>query len=656
MILSCRNVGKSFGAEEILTGVSFHIEENEKVAVVGDNGAGKTTLLRLLTGELTPDAGEVTVSGGATIGILKQNADEDSHRSVHEEVLYAREDLLKMEEDLRRMEEEMQGLSAENLEKHMDAYHRLSDVFAAKGGLVFRSEAVGVLKGLGFREEEFDRPMRELSGGEKTRVCLARLLVADIRILLLDEPTNHLDVEALSWLENFLQSYEGTVVLVSHDRYFMDKVATKVVEIAHHEAQVYFGNYSHYIKEKALRRESEERAYENERRRMKHEEEVIAKLKSFNREKSVKRAESREKMLDRMKENALSRPEEEENRMHLTITPHTESGKDVLTVTDAAKAFGEKTLFDGISFEIKRGERVALVGANGVGKTTLLKMICGLTEGDGGQIVPGANVFVGYYDQEHRQLNEDNTLFDEIGEAYPRLTQTQIRNHLAAFLFKEEDVFKKVANLSGGEKGRLALAKLMLSNANFLILDEPTNHLDIVSKEILEEALGHYTGTVFYVSHDRYFINRTATRVLELTADGLTSYLGNYDDYREKKEQLMAAGLIKETGAKTQESAGQNAAGQNAAETPAPGKSAGAVDWQEQKRQGAQKRKIENDIRRTEEEIERLEKELEEQNQKLEDPAIATNSVKLQEVTGKIGELEAALQKAYDKWEELSLL
>ena len=539
MILACQNISKSFGTDTIIQNVSFHVEDNEKTAIVGINGAGKSTLLKIIVGELAPDSGEVTVAKGKTIGYLAQYQDKDSNETIYNEVLHACDALIEKEEKLRKMEEDMQHVSADELEKYMEQYNRFSHAFELEGGLTFRSEINGVLKGLGFSENDFGKKMSELSGGQKTRVALGRLLVTKPDIIMLDEPTNHLDMASIAWLENYLLNYKGAVIIVAHDRYFLDRIVTKVVEISSHTATVFPGNYTAYARQKEIQRESLLRQYYNQQREIKHQEEVISKLKSFNREKSIKRAESREKALDKIER--IEKPIDEKTDMHITLEPEITSGNDVLSVKGLSKSYEHK-LFSNIDFQIKRGEKVALIGNHGPGKTTILKIINGIVDADAGEIKLGSNVEIGYYDQEHQNLDPDKTLFDEIADAYPNLKATKIRNVLAAFLFTDDDVFKRIRDISGGERGRVSLAKLMLSNANFLILDEPTNHLDIMSKEILESAINSYTGTVLYVSHDRYFINKTASRILDLKNETILNYIGNYDYYLEKKEvQELAA-------------------------------------------------------------------------------------------------------------------
>ncbi len=646
MILSCQNISKSFGTDEILKNVSFHIEANEKAAIVGINGAGKSTLLKIIMQKEMPDTGEVILAKDATIGYLAQYQDVSGHRTIYEEVLDAKQNIIEMEERLRGMETQMNTLTGQELETLLDGYHRLSHEFELLGGYTYRSEVTGILKGLGFSESEFDRQMSELSGGQKTRVSLGKLLVTKPDVLLLDEPTNHLDMESIRWLEGFLMNYKGAVVIVSHDRYFLDRVVTKVVEIFQHQGFVYQGNYTEFAKKKAKIREDLLKQYYNQQREIKHQEEVIAKLKSFNREKSIKRAESREKMLDKIER--LEKPTDENTDIHIVLEPDVTSGNDVLTVEHLRKAFGTHTLFDDLSFEIKRGERVALIGNNGTGKTTILKIINELLLADSGAIVLGSNVHIGYYDQEHQLLHMEKTIFEEIADDYPQLNHTKIRNVLAAFLFTNDDVFKRIADLSGGERGRVSLAKLMLSDANFLILDEPTNHLDITSKEILESALNQYTGTVFFVSHDRYFINQTATRILDLTGGTIVNYIGNYDYYLEKHDELTRIYVEAEPKAQaaqmTEQTVAQDGSGTDK-----------KADWQAQKAEQARIRKLENTLKKAEERIAELEDLIAGIDEECADPANATNSAKLGELTGRQNEYRSELEKCYEEWEQVSM-
>ncbi len=636
MILACQNISKSFGTDEIIKNASFHIEENEKAAIVGINGAGKSTLLKIIMQEIDADEGTVTVAKGKTIGYLAQHQEQDSDKTIYEEVLSVKQPVIEMEKRLRAMEDAMNGCDADEMEKLLADYNKLNHEFELQEGYAYKSEVTGVLKGLGFGEEDFDKKMSELSGGQKTRVALGRLLVTKPDIILLDEPTNHLDMNSIAWLETYLMNYKGAVIIVSHDRYFLDRVVTKVIEVFQHRVSVFLGNYSDYAVKKKSAREALLRQYYNQQREIKHQEEVITKLKSFNREKSIKRAESREKMLDKMER--LEKPVEDNTDIHITLEPNIVSGNDVMKVEGLAKQFDGNYLFSGIDFEIKRGERVALIGNNGTGKTTMLKIINGLIAPDGGEVRLGTNVHIGYYDQEHHVLHMEKTLVEEISDDYPYLNNTQIRNVLAAFLFTGDDVFKRIGDLSGGERGRVSLAKLMLSEANFLILDEPTNHLDITSKEILESALNQYTGTVFFVSHDRYFINQTATRILDLTGKTVINYIGNYDYYLEKREEQTAFHVT----------AGQ-------AEARVPEKtSAVKMDWEQQKKEQARIRKQENAIKKVEADIEAKEQAIAEIDEKLADPAIATNSAKLNELGSLRAKEQEALDELYEQWETLS--
>lgn len=636
MILSCQQISLAFGTEVILDKISFHIEEHEKTAIVGINGAGKSTLLKIIMGELTPDSGEVIISRGKTIGYLAQHQDIHSEATIYEEMMKVRENVVRIYDKLRQLELDMKHADEDKLPEMYAAYDRLNHAFEQENGYALQSEVTGVLKGLGFTEEDFNKKVSSLSGGQKTRISLGRLLLTKPDIILLDEPTNHLDMKAIAWLETFLQNYKGAVIIVAHDRYFLDRIVTKVVEISMHKSAVFDGNYTEYAKKATFAREEALRAYYNQQREIKHQEAVIEKLKSFNREKSIKRAESREKQLAKI--DVLEKPQEEKSEMHMTLTPSVISGNDVLRVEGLSKAYDQKKLFQDISFEIKRGERVALIGQNGTGKTTILKILNEKVDADAGSFTLGTNVKIGYYDQEQQVLHMEKTLMEEIADDYPKLTQTRIRNILAAFLFTEDDVFKRVSDLSGGERGRLSLAKLMLSEANFLILDEPTNHLDIASKEILESALNRYEGTVLFVSHDRYFINRTATRILNLTEQKIVNYIGNYDYYLEKKETNERAYL---NNGETVEVVKEDV-------------SEGKTDWQSQKEEQAKKRKIQNRVKKIEEEIESLEEKLSELEEQFQDPAVATNSAKLGKLHSEQVAVQEKLDGLYEEWEALA--
>ena len=638
MILSCQGISKSFGEKVILEDASFHIEEREKAALIGNNGAGKTTLLRIIMEEIHADAGQVVLAKDKRIGYLAQYQDVQGHLSVYEELLSTKQYIIDMEERLRAMEVQMKNASGEELDRLMNSYTRLTHEFELENGYAYKSELMGVLNGLGFTEEDFTKQVATLSGGQKTRVALGKLLISKPDILLLDEPTNHLDMESIAWLETYLLNYPGAVFIVSHDRYFLDKVVTKVIEIDAGQVRMYAGNYSAYAEKKAQLRDAQYKAYLNQQREIKHQEAVIVKLKSFNREKSIKRAESREKMLNKIQR--IDKPIEVQSQMRLSLEPRVVSGNDVLTVEDLAKSFPQQKLFSNISFQIKRGERVALIGNNGTGKTTMLKILNGLLDADAGSFSLGAKVQIGYYDQEHHVLHAEKTIFEEISDTYPTLTETQIRNMLAAFLFTGDDVFKVISSLSGGERGRVSLAKLMLSEANFLILDEPTNHLDIASKEILEEALNSYTGTVLYVSHDRYFINQTATRILDLTNQSVVNYIGDYDYYLEKKEELTE---------KYAPSA-QEATEEAKEETPSEGK----LTWQQQKEEQARKRKQENELKKVEKRIEELETRDKEIDDTLVLPDVCTNVGRCAELSREKDKIQEELEELYEKWEELA--
>ena len=635
MILSCNNISKSFGTDVIIKSCSFNIEDHEKAAIVGINGAGKSTLLKIITGEEPADTGIVTLAKDKTLGYLAQQQNLQSDRSIYDELLSVKQYILDMESELRRIETAMNSASGDELDALMNRYTNLNHEFEMNNGYAYKSEITGVLKGLGFAEDDFSLHVNTLSGGQKTRVSLGKLLLSKPDIIMLDEPTNHLDMESISWLENYLLNYNGAVLIVAHDRYFLDKIVSKIIEIDNGDCTVFSGNYTDYASKKAILRNMKLKEYLNQQRDIKHQEEVIAKLKQFNREKSIKRAESREKMLDKIE--VVDKPVELNAKMNIKLEPSVVSGNDVLTVTDLTKSFDGNTLFNNINFEIKRGERVALIGNNGTGKTTILKLINGIIQPDSGSIYLGAKVAIGYYDQEHHVLDPDKTLFQEIQDAYPDLNNTQIRNTLAAFLFTDDDVFKYIRDLSGGERGRVSLAKLMLSNANLLILDEPTNHLDIVSKEILENALNSYTGTVLYVSHDRYFINATATRIIELTNQSIVNYIGNYDYYLEKRD-ILTAKAFPDTNTDVSSS-----------EKVKDSK----ISWQQSREEQNRLKKKKNDLKRTEERIADIEKRIEDIDTEYSDPSIGSNTARLMELHNESTKLKKELDELYEHWEEL---
>ena len=643
MILSCNNITKTFGTDAILSDCSFHIEEREKAAIVGPNGAGKSTLLKIIMGRLPADDGTVTISKDKTLGYLAQHQNLSSDGTIYDELLSVKKDIIALEEKIRETEQQMKNATGEQLDTLLDQYTKMNHQFELENGYAYQSEIVGVLKGLGFTEDDFSLPVNTLSGGQKTRVALGKLLLSKPDIILLDEPTNHLDMESIRWLENYLLGYNGSVIIVAHDRYFLDRIVTKIIEIENTHVTVFSGNYTAYADKKKILRNMQLKEYLNQQREIKHQQEVITKLKQFNREKSIKRAESREKMLDKLE--VVDKPAEINDKMNIELNPSVISGNDVLSVSHLSKAFDDNTLFTDISFDIKRGERVALIGNNGTGKTTILKIINDILPADSGEIKLGSKVTIGYYDQEHHVLDPDKTLFDELQDAYPDLNNTQIRNTLAAFLFTNDDVFKYIRDLSGGERGRVSLAKLMLSNANFLILDEPTNHLDMVSKEILENALNSYTGTVLYVSHDRYFINTTATRIIELVGQTTVNYIGNYDYYIEKKDALTAAALA---GKPADSSCAVSAAQKNAQ------KESAKADWKQSKEEQALLKKKKNELKKTEERITVIEDRLKAIEEESALPEVCTDTARLLELHKESTKLSEELDALYEKWEELS--
>ncbi|HWT27136.1 MAG TPA: ABC-F type ribosomal protection protein [Mobilitalea sp.] len=659
MILACQNISKAFGTVQILQSVSFHVNEREKAAIVGINGAGKSTLLKIIMGELAADEGEVILSKGSTIGYLAQHQNLSSEHTIYEEMLTVKQDVIDLDANIRALELDMKHAQGDKLEQMLKTYTRLMHEFEVRNGYAYKSEVIGILKGLGFLEEEFDKKVNTLSGGQKTRIALGKLLLSKPDIILLDEPTNHLDLISIAWLETFLLNYNGAVIVVAHDRYFLDKVVSKVVELDNTKSTSFEGNYSAYAEKKSMLQNAMLKQYLNQQQEIKHQEEVIAKLRSFNREKSIKRAESREKMLDKIER--VEKPAEH-TEMHFHLEPRIMSGNDVISISGLSKSYGSLKLFSNAGFEIKRGEKVAIIGNNGTGKTTILKIITGQVEPDAGEVRFGSKVHVGYYDQEHQVLDPEKTLFDELQDTYPNLDNTAIRNILAAFLFTEDDVFKRIKDISGGERGRVSLAKLMLSEANLLILDEPTNHLDIVSKEILENAINNYNGTVLYVSHDRYFINKTATRILDLTEQTLLNYIGNYDYYLEKKPEVEAAYLGKSghTGATN----GSGRPGAFPVTSPASTTAFSGSDtdtasenkqsWQQQKEEQARIRKRKNDLKKTEDEIHELETRNDEIDSLLTKEEIFTNVSKLIELNNEKKMIEQRLEVLMEQWEALA--
>ncbi len=639
MILACRQLHKAYGIDVILEKITFHIEEREKAAIVGVNGAGKTTLFKVLTGEISADGGEFYLKKDTSVGYLAQNIHIDSDKTIYEEMLSVFEKIIQTEANLREMENEMGALSGQALADKMEEYAALQHYFEEHDGYSYQSRMKGVLKGLGFTESDWNRPMNQLSGGQKTRVHLGKLLLSKPDVLLLDEPTNHLDIASIEWLEDFLRTYPGSVLIISHDRYFLDRIVTKVIEIENKKSYVYNGNYSFYWQQKEINREIQQKAYDMQQKEIKHQEDVIRTLRQFNREKSIKRAESREKALDKMER--IDRPDALPDQMRLTLTPFLTSGNDVLHAEDLSKSYGGQKIFQNVSFDIKRSDKVAIIGPNGVGKSTLFRMLLKEVSSDSGLIRFGTNVFVGYYDQEQAKLDETKTIFEEISDAYPTLTQGQIRNMLAAFVFTGDDVFKPISALSGGEKGRVSLAKIMLSKANTLMLDEPTNHLDMFSKEVLESAINRYEGTCIYISHDRYFINKTAEKILELTPDGVILYNGNYDYYLEKKAER--ARNEAEKALQNPQKAAVSAPAQPISETK--------NDWLKQKEQQAAERKLANKIKKIEAEIEETEHAIAKADEDM--AACGTDFSKANEIFAEKTKLEEKLEALFEEWEEL---
>ena len=639
MILACRQLHKAYGIDVILDKITFHIEEREKAAIVGVNGAGKTTLFKVLTGEISADGGEFYLKKDTSLGYLAQSFETNSDKTIYEEMLSVFEKIMQTEANLREMENEMGCLSGQALADKMEEYAALQHYFEENDGYSYQSRMKGVLKGLGFTESDFNKPMNQLSGGQKTRVHLGKLLLSKPDVLLLDEPTNHLDIASIEWLEDFLRTYPGSVLIISHDRYFLDRIVTKVIEIENKKSYVYNGNYSFYWQQKEINREIQQKAYDMQQKEIRHQEDVIRTLRQFNREKSIKRAESREKVLEKMER--IDRPDALPDQMRLTLTPHLTSGNDVLHAENLSKSYGGQKVFQNVSFDVKRSDKVAIIGPNGVGKSTLFRMLLKEVSSDSGLIRFGTNVFVGYYDQEQAKLDETKTIFEEISDSYPTLTQGQIRNMLAAFVFTGDDVFKPISALSGGEKGRVSLAKIMLSKANTLMLDEPTNHLDMFSKEVLESALNRYEGTCIYISHDRYFINKTAEKILELTPEGVILYNGNYDYYLEKKAERAR---------NEAEKALQNPQ-KTTTVAPAQPISETKNDWLKQKEQQAAERKLANKIKKIETEIEETEAAIARADEDM--VACGTDYSKAQSIFDEKTKLEEKLEKLYEDWEEL---
>ena len=635
IVLSCNNLNKSFGIDSILENVNFTVNEYDKIGIIGVNGTGKTTLFKIISGIYGYDSGDIYTSKDCEIGYLEQNTNFHSENTILEEVLEVFKDVIEMEKYLRDLEhkisEESSNTNSTTLEKLMNEYSNKLEAFSDMNGYGYKSEAKGVLKGLGFSDEDMDKPISILSGGEKTRVLLGKLLLKKPTLLLLDEPTNHLDSEAIEWLEVFLKQYKGTVILISHDRYFLDQVVNRIFEIHNKKLKTYNGNYSDFIKASAIEKELELKKFEDQQKDIKKQEESIERLKAFGREKHLKRARSKEKALAKV--DVLDKPEAYRKKAKIEFNPSVTSGNDVLQLRDISMRYGERILFKDLNLDIYRGEKVALIGANGIGKSTLFKIIMNEITPLSGGIKFGTNVNVSYFHQEQKTLNLDNTIIDEIWEDNKQLTQTSLRTMLGAFLFEGEEVFKKISTLSGGERARVAILKLILSNANLLLLDEPTNHLDIDSKEVLEEALSSYTGTIFTISHDRYFLNTVVDKVLVLDENGITEYLGNYDYYIEKKKQVQEMNTVEVIEEKTK------------------------TQLKEEKRKEREQREAEkkNRVKRQniEKEIEETEAKIEEMDVLLCQEEVYSNPEKSKDVSLQKASLEEKLSALYEEWESL---
>lgn len=633
IVLSCNQIQKSFGVDTILENISFTVNAGEKIGIIGANGSGKSTLLKIIAGILPHDKGEIYISKNTTIGYLEQTPLFSSENTVWDEALCAFENLITLEKELRQLEQTIAKKSTEasskSLDNLMETYAQKLEEFEQKNGYGYQSEIRGILSGLGFSEDEFSKPIEQLSGGQKSRLSLAKLLLENPNILLLDEPTNHLDIEGIEWLESFLKFYPGTILLISHDRYFLDKITEKIYEIENRQLTAYTGNYTDYAKKKKLLYEQKLKDYLQQKAEIETQEEIIRKFKQHGTEKMAKRAKSREKMIERMA--SIEKPFFSNKTTAIRFETQIKSGEDVLMVKELSKSFSDFPLFQNVSFQIYRGEKVALIGPNGIGKTTILKILLEQIAPDKGTIQFGHNVHIGYYDQEQQHLNENNTVIEEIWSQNIHMTQTQVRTLLGSFLFQGDDVFKKVSSLSGGEKSRLALLKLILSKANFLIMDEPTNHLDMDSKEILEDALLRYEGTVLAVSHDRYFLNKFTDKTLVLSSEGIETYLGNYQYYEEKKKELE----------------------EMAKEEPEEQKTKTQIRYERKKERETllQARKAKKEQEDIEKRINSLEEKIQSLNHQMCLPEVYTNPEKSKKIHEESNLLKEELQKLYQIWE-----
>ncbi len=644
IVLSAKDIGKTYGTDIILEKVSFHINAGDRIGIVGPNGAGKTTLLNILSGELPCDSGTYFLSQDMTVGYLKQKNNFDSESTVMEEVKKIFQPILDMEQEMNRLSLEIGELGAE-AGCLMNRYAQMQDDFRNRGGYTYKSEILGILNSMAFGEEFYDKKIDTLSGGEKTRLALACLLLEKPDILFLDEPTNHLDIGTLKWLEQYLKSYKGTIVIVSHDRYFLNQTVSRILEVEHHRVHVYEGNYTQYAEKKRALREAEQRAYDKQQTEIRRQEDMIRRFKERGTEKLAKRAASREKRLAHL--DRLEKPLSDTGKIKLRFRQEYQSGNDVLYGEELGKSFGyganRRQLFSHVNFDIKRGERICIVGPNGVGKTTLLRILMEEISPTEGFLKIGYNVNFGYYDQGQLLLNDQATVLDEVHDAYRLYKESEIRSILGQFLFKDDQVFLRVGSLSGGEKARLSLLKLMMSGANVLLLDEPTNHLDIDSKEIFEDALLDYPGTVIVVSHDRYFLNKIPTRILELAADGLTEYLGGYDYYTEKKAQLQSGKKY------LREMSERETAGRGGAE-----KKTGALSPAEErarkKQQEAEERRRKREKERLENRIGELEQQIAENEKQMCEPENLSDHQLLNRLNEENQACRKELDEAYEKW------
>ncbi len=632
--ISCNNINKSFGIDVILKDISFTVNIGDKIGLIGKNGTGKSTLFKILSGQIPYDSGDIFMAKNMNIGYLKQDPDFDENKTIYEECIPIFKNIIDMEKNLRDLELEIskyENHDSPEFKKLINSYSNLLEEFNKNNGYGYKSEIRGVLKGLSFKDEDFNKPIYQLSGGQKSRLNIAKLLLKKPDILLLDEPTNHLDIDAIAWLENFLKNYSGTLMIISHDRYFLDQVVGKIFEIENHSIIGYEGNYTKFVEYKKDLYENQLKKYQQQQKEIERQEEMIRRFKQHGTEKLAKRAKSREKALEKI--DIVEKPTLNNYRTRIKFDTDIKSGREVLKVQNLSKSFEDSPLFSNVNFDIYRGERVGLIGPNGIGKTTLFKILLGKLDYNGGNINIGHNVFLGYFDQEQSNLNEDNNLIDEVCNENPKISIPEARNLLASFLFTGDEVFKKVGDLSGGEKSRLSILKLMLSKANFLLLDEPTNHLDLPSKEVLEEALTGYNGTILTISHDRYFLNKVATKILEMSKEGIVEYLGNYDYYVEKKRLLESSEEESSDNIKT--------------------KTQLKEERRKEKLKKAKRKKQRLMLKELEAKIAALEDQIAHLELMMCDEDIYSNPDKSREIHEKHESIKTQLENLYEKWEEI---